>query len=81
MASDRNNRIGEPLWFRLIVLMKGIHEWRRGILRMWSVDHEEFESGPGHYPVGVVEDSETGEVYSIHVDRLSFADDKPQLPK
>lgn len=81
MSSNSSNRIGEQLWFRLIVLREGIHEWRRGILRMWSVDYEEFESGPGNYPVGVIEDCKTGDVRSIHVDRLSFANDKPAIPK
>lgn len=62
------NRIGDECWFQ----PHGEKEYRRGTLRMWSTDHEEFESCPGLFPVAVIEDSETGEMQSVHVGRVTF---------
>jgi hypothetical protein len=46
-----------------------IGDWEQGTLHMWGTDHEEFEMGPGMYPVGVIEDG-VGFVHSISVDRI-----------
>ncbi len=49
-----------------------IGDWEQGTLHMWGTDYEEFETGPGMYPVGVIEDK-TGFVHSISVDRIRVA--------
>jgi hypothetical protein len=72
-----NNRIGSKCWYRTRHAIR-VTPWKRGTLRMWGTDHEEFENGPGQYPIGVVEDDETKGCCSVHVERISFADDKPQ---
>ena len=48
--------------------------WKRGRLVAWSTDHEEYDCGPGHFPVGVVVDDETGRVHSVPVDRITFGE-------
>ena len=46
-----------------------IGDWQPGMLHMWGTDYEEFETGPGPFPIGVIEDR-TGTVHSISVDRI-----------
>lgn len=46
-----------------------ISDWMSGILHMWGTDYEEFETGPGLFPVGVIEDVK-GTMHSISVDRI-----------
>jgi hypothetical protein len=46
-----------------------IGDWEPGKWRAWGTDYEEFETGPGMYPVGVVEDS-TGGIHSVYVERI-----------
>lgn len=46
-----------------------IGDWEPGTLHMWGMDHVEFETGPGSFPIGVVEDK-TGFVHTISVDRI-----------
>jgi hypothetical protein len=46
-----------------------ILDWEPGILHTWSIDHEEFETGPGMYPVGIVEDS-TGCIHSVYAEHV-----------
>lgn len=73
-----NNRIGEQCWFcRFDYRTKSLDDWKRGTLRAWSTDHEEFESGWGPFPVGVVESGETGRCHSISVEYISFSSDSP----
>ncbi len=66
------NRIGDRCWFKL----KG--EWRHGTLRHWSTDHQEYDNGPGHVPVGIVEDLQHATMHSIYVDLISFDSMCPQ---
>lgn len=68
-----NNRIGQGCWFK----PPKAKEYERGTLRAWSTDHEEYESGPGLSPVGVIE-ATNGQMHSIHVNRISFS---PLAPK
>lgn len=44
-------------------------DWTPGTWHYWSTDHVEFESGPGHYPVAIVEGMGglTHVVYARHV--------------
>ena len=46
-----------------------IGDWEPGKWHAWSTDHEEFESGPGLFPIGVVEDS-TGCIHSVYVELI-----------
>lgn len=66
-------RIGDSCWF--------FHgkEWKRGILRFWSMDHVNYEQGVGHFPVGVIEDSRVFNIVSVNVNLISFrrSDDRP----
>lgn len=71
-----NNRIGEACWYR--PTDTGMLVWRGGKLRAWSMDHMEYEAGPGLFPVGVIEDDEHGTCHSIHVTWISFGDSPPE---
>ena len=69
-----NNRIGSSCWYRSFnPATKTLSNWKTGKLRAWSTDHEEYESGPGLIPVGVVEDDRTGLCHSVFVERICFA--------
>lgn len=46
----------------------------------WSCDHEEYDSGPGHYPVAVVK-HESGQVAVIHASLVRFVDPFPPDPE
>lgn len=65
------NRIGEACWY------KDEGEWRGGTLRMWAQAHEEYETGPGHFPVAVIEDAETKRCLDVSVLWVSFAAEPP----
>ncbi len=56
---------------------EGLGEWQRGELHLFTTDHIEYENGPGPFPVGVIQNIETGQMYSIPVDQISLADEKP----
>lgn len=45
----------------------------KGRFHGWSQDHEEFESGPGHYPVALVETGD-GAVHICHASGVRFLD-------
>jgi len=80
MNDTKYNRIGSACWYKPGKWRddkKDSSDWKAGKLRAWSTDYEEFESGPGLYPVAVVEDDETGRCSSIDVTRVSFADSQP----
>ena len=46
-------------------------EWKPGRFHGWSTDYEEFEAGPGPFPVGIVEDEE-GAVHSVYAGNVRF---------
>ena len=71
-----NNRIGANCWYRTYS-KKIWSAWQAGTLRAWSTDHDEYETGPGPFPVGVVEDVDTSHCHSIPVFGICFAYDKP----
>jgi len=77
------NRIGSACWYKTSDVKPGCGlpagKWRSGILRAWSTDHEEFESGPGLFPVGVVEDNERGTCHSIYVTKICFGTVAPAV--
>lgn len=68
--------LGTPCWFRTCIF-DNTQQWRAGILRAWSTSHDVFESGPGHFPVGIVEDQSTSRCLSIPVDDISLAVQSP----
>lgn len=74
-----SNRIGEVCWFRLADGKPGteVGKWRRGRLYEWSTDFEELYPNVALFPVGVVEDTETGLCHSIYVTRICFASIPP----
>lgn len=56
----------------------GKHGWSEkpidGYFHAWGIDYEEFESGPGQFTVGIVED-EQGNVHHISdVTKIKFLD-------
>ena len=88
MIADDRNRIGDACWYRQADVKPGSShtagKWRGGHLRAWSTDHQEFvawstdheevvDLGPGMFPVGVIEDDDTGLCHSIYVERICFA--------
>ena len=78
MKFTRDDRIGSGCWYcRYDYKTKTIHDWQRGRLRAWSTDHEETQYGPGHFPVGIIEDLATGMCHSVSVGRISFSSANP----
>ncbi len=78
------NRIGCPCWYKPSdeKAYKGGSDsgWTTGILRAWSTDFDEYESGPGLFPVAVIEDASTGMCSSIYVTQVSFSPTRPEKP-
>lgn len=72
---SENNRIGSACWYHL----RRSTKWMHGKIRAWSTDHDEYESGPGHFPVAVVECCETGMVHSVHVGNICFSSIPPEI--
>lgn len=71
-----DNRIGSACWYRMFKNVKGKWgwtPWRGGRLRLWSTDHQEYENGPGPFPVAVIEDDLTSSCISVPVAGVSFA--------
>lgn len=46
-------------------------EWKKGVFRSWSTDHEEYESGPGPFPAAIVEDEE-GSIHVVYAEHVRF---------
>lgn len=68
------NRIGEACWYRRYDRRaQELLPWQAGKLLAWSVEHEQYEQGIGHMPVGIVEDGKTMQCYTVLVDRICFA--------
>jgi hypothetical protein len=44
----------------------------RGFFHCWSVDFEEFETGPGQHPIAIVEEKTSGEVKLVYPTRIRF---------
>jgi hypothetical protein len=55
-----------------IVVKRG-SELRPGRFKAWSVGHEEYEDGPGHFPVAIVE-YDDGSVSEVSPELIMFAD-------
>ena len=73
--SESQPRIGSACWYRKEAdkYPREMGPWQGGKLLFWSTDHQEYESGPGPFPVGVVEDDETHAVESIYAGNITFA--------
>ena len=65
-----NNRIGNHCWYY-------DKEWLGGVLLAWSTDHVEYDSGPGHFPTAIIEDTKTSQVKSIPVANINFSSAQP----
>lgn len=50
-----------------------ISDWRPGVWHAWSLNHDEYEDGPGHWPAAIVEDPATGAVHSVFASNVRFA--------
>lgn len=73
------NRIGSACWYLPTAFKQSLGKWRPGHLRHWAVDFDEpGENGFMQFPVGVIEDDETGCCHSIYVDRICFALEPPR---
>jgi hypothetical protein len=70
-----NNRIGDACFYQPAYG----DPFRCGRLLAWSTDHVECEHGYGNFPVGVIEDTETGEVHSVYAERITFK--LPEVPE
>lgn len=72
-------REGELCWVTISaqILPGGGRHYARARLLKWAQDFTEFESGPGSYPVAVIELIDTGEVSKVDVQAISFAADCP----
>lgn len=72
------NRLGAACWYRVFDSnTRTLSKWTGGRLRAWSTDHVEFESGPGHFPVGVVEDDKTLRIVVVNASDITFASIPP----
>lgn len=68
------NRIGQACWYRVYESnSRQWGQWRGGKLRAWSMDHDETEVGPAHFPVAVIEDDQTLDMKSIPVHWVTFS--------
>ena len=47
--------------------------WGLGEFHQWGSDYEEFETGPGNYTVGIVEDSD-GKIHQPFPENIVFLD-------
>lgn len=73
------DRVGDWCWVEVkSQQVPGCTDWAAGRLLAWSTDHEEYESGPGHFPVGVVEMVSDGSVQSVPVVRIAFGELPPR---
>lgn len=46
---------------------------RTGRFKVWAVSHEEYEDGPGHFPVAIVE-YDDGTVSAVSPELIRFTD-------
>jgi hypothetical protein len=56
-------------WFQI-----GI-DWFPATWHAWSTDHTEYDVGPGHFPVGIIED-ESGHMHSVPVGDITFGPER-----
>jgi hypothetical protein len=52
-------------------------DWMTGFFLQWSQDHEEFETGPGNFPVAIIEDATDSRVHIVYAGHVSFSPDHP----
>ncbi len=68
----------KPCWYKCGATAKW--EWKCGFFHQWSQSHEEFETGPGHFPAAIVEDAATEECHVVFAGHVSFSNDNPDPP-
>jgi len=54
--------------------------WGIGFFHQWSINYEEFETGPGNYPVAIIEDAVDSQVHVVYAGHVSFSPDGPDDP-
>ena len=64
-----------PMYGRPCVVTYRGGEQKKAVFRTFGTDFEEFESGPGMFPVAVVE-LENGMLDSVYVNQVQFTDVK-----
>lgn len=52
-------------------------EWKTGFFHRWAQDHEDFDNGPGHIPVALIEDATDSRVRIVYASHVSFSPDCP----
>ena len=52
-------------------------DWTPGVWHAWSLDHDECESGPMHWPAAIVEDPKTGTVHVVYAGHVRFSPEGP----
>jgi len=57
-------------WFKVA------NEWFPATMHSWGTDHEDYELGPRHSPIGIIED-ESGHMHSVRMDNITFGPEKP----
>jgi hypothetical protein len=74
-----NLRVGDSCWYQLKEYLDGkwIYNWHRGVFHGWGCEYEEYESGPGNYTVGIVEDAVTHRCNAVSIAGISFGEDSP----
>lgn len=73
--STEAKTLPRPCWFNNGTTSAPV--WTPATLHAWGTDYEEFESGPGLQPIGIVEDA-SGRIHSIYVTRISLAAESPR---
>jgi len=56
-------------------------EWETGFFHKWGTNYEEFESGPGHFPVAIVEDATNSQVHVVFAGFVNFSPNHPDAPE
>lgn len=74
---DEKDRIGDQCWYGVFKHpQQRVTEYRTGIVRAWSLRY--CEVSEGHYPVAIVEDTETQACRAVDVNLISFAPNPPE---
>ncbi len=52
-------------------------EWKTGFFHRWMQAYEEFECGPGHFPVAIIKDATDSRIHVVYAKDVSFSLDQP----
>ena len=51
--------------------------WKAGLFHQWSLNYEEFETGPGNFPVAIIKDTMDCRVRIVYAGDVSFNPEDP----